>query len=65
MHCVVPENVHPSPTEETGNSRGVGGSKFRPINLPLEVPKIILGTSRGRRGQTKNLFLGGGMDCTE
>ena len=32
LHCVVPENIYTPPTEEIGNSQGVGGSQ-RPKNL--------------------------------
>ena len=35
-HCVVPENIHPPPTEGIGNSLGVGGSQ-RPKNLIYEI----------------------------
>ena len=31
-YCIVPENIHITPTEGIGNSWGVGGSR-RPINL--------------------------------
>ena len=35
LHCVVPENIHTSPTEGIGNSRGVGEG-----SMVQEIPEV-------------------------
>ena len=53
LHCVVPENIHTSPTEGIGNSREEAQGSQRPQNLKqcMKVKLIGISSRVGSLGQ--------------
>ena len=63
-HCAVPENIHTPPTEEIGNSWGVGAFQKTQKFKEMYMYEVELEFPEGRGDLIKNPFHGGGMDIS-